>query len=230
MTYFLNRLFEYYRVYDERKGDVSVAFANDASQTNSLTRLSRYARTFERGLQKDLAELRKLQARPSRPAAPSPDPVTAAGPDGKCLNGPAHDSGAPPQEPATMGATPSPATPPTAVPPPAWVAPLGVLSDHVVLACENRKAFNAYLQALAEEWKPATTIKALFIELFAAIYWRRVRLSRVEAGLYEQYRAGGNLLTAFVEDAIQNDCFSKLEAYETLLRNSQSKVLKELLS
>jgi hypothetical protein len=223
-------LFEHYRVYDDRKGDVSVAFAHDASQTNSLTRLSRYARIFERGLQKDLAELRKLQARRSRPAAPSPDPVTAAGPDGQCLNGPAPDSGRPLQEPAATGATPSPATQPAAVPPPTGVAPLGVFTDHILLADESRPKFNAHLQALSDEWQPATTIKALFVELFAAIYWRRARLSRVAAGLFEQYGPGGKLLTAFVEDAIQNDCFTKLGAYETLLRDSQSKVLKELLA
>src|ERR1035437_9387330 len=121
-------LFEYYRLYDERKGDVSVAFAHDASQTNSLTRLSRYARIFERGLQKDLAELPKLQARRSRPAAPSPDPVTAADPDGKCLDDSAHDSGAPLQEPATQVAPPSSATQPTEVPMPTGVALLGVFA------------------------------------------------------------------------------------------------------
>ena len=223
-------IFDFYRVYDDRKGDVSVAFAHDASQTNSLTRLSRYARIFERGIHKDLAELRKLQARRSRPAAPAPAPVTAADSDGKCLIGPAPDSGGPPPEPATTGASTSPAAQPIAVPPPAGVAPLEVFTRHVVLADESRPKFNAYLQELFEECQPATTIKALFVELFAAIYWRRVRLSRVEAGLFKQYRSKGNLLTAFVEDAIQNDCFSKLGAYETLLRNSQSKVLKELLS
>jgi hypothetical protein len=167
-------LFEFYRVYDGKAGDVSVAFAHDASQTNSLTRLSRYARIFERGLHKDLAELRKLQARRSRPAALSADPVTAADPGGQCRNASAQDSGAPPPETATTVVPPSAAAQPTEVPPPTGVALLGVFADHVVVADEYRPKFKAFLQALSNQWQPATTSKAVFVELFAAIYWRRV--------------------------------------------------------
>ena len=195
-----------------------------------MTRLGRYARIFERVIYKDLAELRKLQARRSRPAALSADPVTAADPDGPCRDASAQDSEGSPPEPATTVTPPSPAAQPTEVPTPAAVALLGVFANHVVVAGESRPKFNAFLQALSNQWQPTTTIKAVFVELFAAIYWRRVRLSRVATGLFDQYRSGGTLLTAFVRDATQDECLSKVGAYETLLRDSQSKVLKVLLA
>jgi len=223
-------LFEWYRVYQEAKGGVGVAFAHDASQANCFARLSRYSR-FERGLLKDLAELRILQARRSRPSAQAQDPVQLGNPG---------DSNSPAPNSATTTQLAVPVTPqvtqPRVEPSPVHRpvdAPLGILTDQVLLSDEDPSQFHAYTHSLFAEWQPQGATRALFVELFAVTSWRLARLSRVEAGLYEQYRfyenADGGLLTAFVQDAAQLDCFSKLAAYETRLRYSLSKILKELL-
>jgi hypothetical protein len=109
----------------------------------------------------------------------------------------------------------------------------GTFSAQLVLSDEDRGQFQAYCQSLLTEWQPAGATKTLFVELFAATSWRLARLSRVEAGLYEQYHlhAGidGGMLTAFAQDASELDCFGKLAHYETQMRASLSRILKELL-
>jgi hypothetical protein len=227
-------LFEFFRFYQDTQGDVGVAFAHDASQTNSLTRLSHYACSFERGLYKDLAELRKLQARADRPSGERSDPAapsdSLADPKAKPTDCPAPNSGGPDQAAAITGAVSLAAVQPAGTATSSPVAPLGVLSAHVVLSDEDPTEFEHYRQSLSVEWKAHTATKAFFIDLFAATSWRLARLSRVESALFEQYGIQGNLLSAFVKDATQNDCFSKLGAYETLLRNNLSRILKELLA
>ena len=196
--------------------------------------MSHYARIFERGLYKDLAELRKLQARASRPSversdlAAPPDPP--ADPKPKEIDCPAPNSGSPDQAAPIVGAASLEAGQPAGAATSSPVTPLGVLAEHVVLSDEDPTEFKNYLQSLSAEWKAHAVTKAFFIELFAATSWRLARLSRIETDLFEQYGCGGNLLTAFVKDATQMDCFSKLGAYETLLRNNLSRTLKELLA
>jgi len=226
-------LFEWYRVYKDVKGGVGVAFAHDASQLNCFARLSRYAPLFERRLTKDLAELRKLQARRSRPSAQCQDQIGDVGPDSGASSPPVQNSET---EPAMTTAPQEPAPPaqPTRDPQLACLRTIGTFSDQVVLSDEDPSQFRAYRQSLFAEWQPRGATKAFFVELFAATSWRLARLSRVEAGLDEQYRihkdVDGGPLTAFVQDASELDCFGKLAHYETQLRNSLSKILKELLT
>jgi hypothetical protein len=103
-----------------------------------------------------------------------------------------------------------------------------------VLSDEDPGQFRAYCQSLLAEWQPAGATQSFFVELFAVTSWRLARLSRVEAGLYEQYRyhenVDGGVLTAFVQDAWDLDCFGKLAHYENQLRNSLSRILKQLLT
>jgi hypothetical protein len=221
-------LFEWYRLYQGGKGGVGVAFAHDASQLNCFARWSRYAPLFERRLAKDLAELRKLQA----PAAQCQDQIVDPGPDSGASSPPVQNS-----QPELAGtATPQEPSPPaesTSDPQLAGLPTIGTFSDQVVLSDEDPSQFRAYRQSLFAEWQPRGATKAFFVELFAATSWRLARVSRVEAGLYEQYRfhenVDGGALTAFVQDASELDCFGKLAHYETQMRNSLSRTLKELL-
>jgi hypothetical protein len=129
---------------------------------------------------------------------------------------------------------PSPPAEPTSGPPLAGRPTSGVFSDQVVLSDEDPTQFRAYCQSLLAEWQPCGATQAFFVELFAVTSWRLARLSRVEAGLYEQYRfhegVDGGVLTAFVQDGSELDCYGRLAHYETQLRNSLSRILKQLLT
>ncbi len=225
-------LYEWYRVYQEAKGGIGIAFAHDASQVNCFGRLSRYAPLFERRLAKDLAELRKLQARRSRPAALAQNQGRPAALDSGAASSPVVNATT--AEGAVAADQPEAAPPPQPTSdPPAASLPSGAFSDQVVLSDEDPTQFRAHVNSLLAEWQPRGATKAFFVELFAVTSWRLARLSRVEAGLYEQYRfhqnVDGGLLTAFVQDAAEVDCFAKLAQYETQLRNSLSRLLQELL-
>ena len=227
-------LFECYRVYQQTEGDVGVAFAHDASQTNSLARVNRYASMLQQGIHRNLTELRKLQARPSRPSVQPPHPIALAEPDTVRSDPLAQSSGSPCQAVSTSGAPPLPRTEPAATGKDADPLPLRVLSQHAVLSDEDPAEFEAYRDALFSEWNARSTIKAFFIELFAVNSWRLARLSRVEAGLFKQFgfdgEGGGTLLDAFVQDAIHLDCFEKVQTCETRVRNGLTRILKELLA
>ncbi len=216
-------LFEYYKMYENSKGDLGVAFAQDASQTNSLTRLSRYAPRFERELLKDLAVLRKLQARPLRPESGAPSGGHAT-----------HTPQAQTSEPPVLS---TPVNQPPAEPSPTpknYFAPCGALAEQVLLSDEDATPLKDFVNELFAEWQPRCATKALFVELLAVAFVRQQRLSEVEADLFEQYRfhanGDGGLAGAFVQGVAATDCFCKLEACETRLRHFQSKILKELLS
>jgi hypothetical protein len=215
-------LYDWYRTYQNTTGDVGVAFAHDASQLNCFARLSRYAPLFERRLAKDLAELRKLQAHRLQSEDKNQEPVGDCHPDAG-----SHDSTVqksetpePPASVASQDPPPSPTSTSKLTPPPS----LGMFSGQVD---------SAYRDSLFSEWQPHGATKAFFVELFAVTSWRLARLSRVEAGLYEQYRrhenSDGGVLTAFVQDASELGCFEKLAHYETQLRNGLSRILKQLL-
>lgn len=226
--------FDFYRVYKDSTGDASVAFAHDASQKNSLTRLSRYASRFQLAIHKDLAELRQLQARPSRPQAAPQNQDPPVDSDAAASNSAVTDSGISGPVVTTSGTPPLLPTKGAATGKDADPAPLRVLSAHAVISDEDPAEFEAFRDALTVEWNARTALKRFLIELFAVNSWRLARLSRVEAGLFKQCgfdgEDGRTLLTAFVEDALQNDCFSKLGACETQLRNGLSRILKELLN
>ena len=177
---------------------------------------------------RDLAELRKLQARRSRPSAQGPDPTADPGPSRPSVPNS-------PTEAAGTVASPEPLPPaaPTRDPELACLRTLGTLSEAVVLSDEDPSQFRQYCESLFAEWQPGGATQAFFVELFAVTSWRLARLSRVEAGLYEQYhcyeQVDGGALTAFVQDASELDCFAKLAHYESQMRNSLSKTLQELL-
>ena len=225
-------LFEWYRVYKNTKGSVGVAFAHDADQLNCFGRLGRYSRQFERAMGKDLAELAKLQARRCRPPVePRPLATQEPGPVLVASTGTNSDIVGPPlaAEPQSPAVAPSSAAAP--VPP---LPGLGIFTAKVVLSDEDPAQFRSYCEGLFAEWRPPTVVKACFVELFGVNSWRLARLSRVEAGLYEQYRfhenIDGGLLTAFAQDANELDCFAKLAQYETQMRSSLSRILKVLLA
>lgn len=226
-------LFEWYRFYKNTKGNVSIAFAHDADQLNCFGRLSRYVRRFERGMGKELAELGKLQARRCRPPAEPEGPTTAQDPVPMQVATTGTNSEtvgpAPASEPQQTAAPPSTVNPP--IPP---LPGLGIFSANVVLSDEDPAQFRAHCESLFAEWRPLTAVKACFVELFGVNSWRLARLSRVEGGLYEQYRfhenVDGGLLTAFAQDANELDCFAKLAQYETQMRSSLSRILKVLLA
>jgi hypothetical protein len=228
-------LFEWYRKYMNVPGGVGVAFAHDASQLNCFARWSRYAPLFERRLAKDLAELRKLQARRSPGADQNQEPVDPGQAEGGSPNLLEQNSESSDLANSATGPNPGPTAEPTSVPKPILLPlPTGTFSHHVVLSDEDPSQFRAYCESLWAEWQPLGATKAFFVELFAVNSWRLARLSRVEAGLYEQYRyhekVDGGILTAFVQDASELDCFGKLAHYETQLRHSLSRILKQLLS
>ena len=225
-------LFTWYRVYQQVQGGVGVAFAHDATKLNCFGRLSRYAPLFERRLAKDLAQLRKLQARRSRPPPQPQDHVGDAALDSGILRPPVQHSET--ADRAVAGGPPEASTPPEPTSDsPAPSLPSGIFSEKVVLSDEDPTQFRAHSESLFAEWQPRGATKALWVELFAVTSWRLGRISRVEAGLYAQYRCDesgdGGPLTAFAQDALEVDCFSKLAHYETQLYNSLSRILKELL-
>jgi len=213
---------EWYRTYAKVKGDLSVAFAHDVSQCNTVSRLSKYAAIFERGMRKDLIELKQLKANRSKrdvlckalvqsTAAPQEDPGCSCTP-AQARTGAERETGK---------------TSPEYLPPSDWL-------QRVVLSDEDPGKLQTHVQRLFAEWRPKTATKAILVELLAVTYWRLARASRLEAQLFEQYKfyqgVEGNLLTAFVQDASELDCFGKLGQYETRLRHSLSKIIKDLLN
>jgi hypothetical protein len=100
------------------QGGVGVAFAHDASQLNCFARLSRYAPLFERRLAKDLAELRKLQARRSGPDQ-NQEPVDTDRAEGGSPNLPEQNSDSSDLASSLTVPDPMPAAEPTSVPKPA---------------------------------------------------------------------------------------------------------------
>jgi hypothetical protein len=225
-------LFDYYRVYENERGNLGIAFAHDASQKNAVTRLSEYAPRFQRGLLKDIAELRRLQARASRPSNP---PREQAQPIGSGADDKAQAANT---ETARLTiATTQTSTLASAQPAPVaqtCFGPIGTLASQVVLSDENKSQFERHLEGLFAEWQPRRASQVFFVEVFAATSWRLARLSRVEAELFEQYRslrgADLGLATAFVKDAMEMDCFSKLASCETRLRNALDTILNQLLT
>jgi hypothetical protein len=222
-------LYDWYRVYKNTPGDVGVAFAHDASQLNCFARWSRYAPLFERRLAKDLAELRKLQAHRLQSEDKGQEPVGDGHPDAGSHDSTVQKSETPEPPGSVTLQDPPPSSTPKLTPPPS----LELFSGQVVLSDENPAQFRGYRESLFNEWQPHGATNALFVELFAVTSWRLARLSRVEAGLYEQYRChqnmDGGVLTAFVQDASELGCFEKLAHYETQLRNGLSRILKQLL-
>jgi hypothetical protein len=216
-------LFEYYKMYKNSKGDLGVAFAHDASLTGSLSRLSRYAPRFERELLKDLAVLRKLQARPLRPESEAPSSGDAT-----------HTAQAQTSEPPLLSTPVSQPPTETSPTPRNYFAPWGALAEQVLLSDEDATPSKDLVNELFEEWQPQCATKALIVELLAVAFLRQQRLSEVEADLFEQYRfhtdGDGGLAGAFVHGVAATDCFCKLAACETRLRNGRSKILKELFS
>ncbi len=217
-------LFEWYRNYQGEQGDIGIAFANDARQANCLSRLSRYAPIFERGLRKDLAELRKLKARRSRPSATSQESLSTAGSAAATEPSPPQDDKAATE--TSQGSNPGPRQ--------TYLTPVGNLSKQVLLSDEDPGQFNAFVEGFFADWKPQQMIKAFLVELLAVTAWRLGRFSRLEVELFEQYRfyenKDGGALTAFVQDAVEMDCFAKLAECETRLRNGLSRILKDLLT
>jgi hypothetical protein len=225
--------FEEYRVFEKRMGDAGVAFAHDAREGNCLSRINRYAASFERGLFKILTELRKLQARAAKPLAQADNSVQASEVPRQASNLPA------PQprnsQPPVAGETPEMPQP---VPPDprvgdTYVAPLGILGQVAVLTDEDPEQFNRHNLSLFAEWRPNNVLKALLIELLATAAWRLSRYSRVAFELFEQYASdengAGRLVTGFIQDAANMDCFSKLAICEIRVKSTLSKTLKELL-
>ena len=190
-------------------------------------------------MRKDLAELRKLQADRAEPSVPSKDLDALPGSEPTKGESTAPGVAIYIAQPVAAIAQPLPASPgqPTATRITTHVihvAPLKFLSTAVLLSDEDATQFDDYLDSLFTEWQPQSVTKAIFVELFGVTTWRLGRLSRVDAELLEQYRfhnnVDGGLLSGFVHDVANMDCLSKVGECENKLRNSLSKILKELLN
>ncbi len=212
-------LLEWYRTYHGIKGNLGVAFAHDASQLNCLSLLSKYAGIFERGMRKSLAELKQLQATRSKrvvccePSDESKPSISDAA-----------------EQPPTLADNPTEAE--AGAPSTPYFLIANDFIERSARLDEDRVEFRAYVQSLFEEWCPKSASKAIFVELYGVTFLRLARASRTATELFEQYRVYQNVLgdslTAFVQDAAELGCFSKLSAYESRLRNSLSKTLKSL--
>jgi hypothetical protein len=220
-------LLEWYRTYSGIKGDLGVAFAHDASQFNCLSRLSKYAGIFERGMRKTLVDLKQLQATRSKR-------VVGCEPSDESKKS-TPNAGEQPGE-GWSTSVPTLADNPTDAEHGAPSAPYFLISNDFLERSarldEDRFDLRAYVQSLFEEWRPKSASKTIFLELYGVTFLRLARASRTATELFEQYRVHqgvlGDSLTAFVQDSAELDCFTKLGAYESRLRNSLSKTLKSL--
>jgi len=100
------------------------------------------------------------------------------------------------------------------------------------LSSEDSKLFAQFARDIYADWNPKTSTQRTLVEMLIATVWRSRRLQTVEAGLYEMYRnyknADRGFATAFVQDGLQVDSFTRLTKCETALERRFFKILKAL--
>lgn len=109
---------------------------------------------------------------------------------------------------------------------------LGVFAETVLLPDEDSKVFARFARDIYAHWNPKTALQRALVDMLIATLWRSRRFQTVEVGLYQMYRhykeADQGLATAFVQDGLQVDSFSRLTKCETALERRLFKLLKEL--
>ena len=98
---------------------------------------------------------------------------------------------------------------------------LGLFAKSSLLPSEDRNEFSAFGRGIYADWNPVGTTERTLVEKLIANLWRSRRLQSVEVGLYEMYKTykevDGGVATAFVQDGLQVDSFSRITKNENIL-------------
>jgi hypothetical protein len=102
----------------------------------------------------------------------------------------------------------------------------GLRSQEVLLAGEDRQAFEDLRQAFLDKYQPAGPDELYCVERMLSAYWRSRRIPTIEARLFNNNQAAVTI--AFTQDPAAWDGFTRLSRYETSLDRVFYRALNEL--
>lgn len=109
---------------------------------------------------------------------------------------------------------------------------LGTFAKSCLLPTEDERELSAFTRGLYADWEPVGTTERTLVEMLISTLWRSRRLQTVEVGLYQMYRiykeVDGGLATAFVQDGLQVDSFTRLGKSESNLHRFLFCLIEEL--
>lgn len=103
----------------------------------------------------------------------------------------------------------------------------GLCARHLVVAREDRRAFEHFHQRLSDELQPATVLQSALVERVVAAAWRLRRVYRIETEIFNQKCAPftPGLGKTFIRDSNNANSFTKLSRYETAIERGLYRAL-----